>query len=148
MRRREVKWLEMLTQWDAYMLRNYRKVTIITMVITMVIRKMIKVMMIKQQVRERCRKGIPPSIRARAWLHLCGAKYQVGLLVIVITIIIMMMMIIITIIIMLIIILITIITMMTIRWRTQKTVKHSDVCGAAVDVSRGGSMTLRRISTG
>jgi len=52
MRRREVKWLEMLTQWDAYMLRNYRK------------------------VRERCRKGIPPSIRARAWLHLCGAKYQ------------------------------------------------------------------------
>ena len=26
MRRREVKWLEMLTQWDAYMLRNYRKV--------------------------------------------------------------------------------------------------------------------------
>ena len=27
MRRREVKWLEMLTQWDAYMLRNYRKVT-------------------------------------------------------------------------------------------------------------------------
>jgi len=52
MRRREVKWLEMLTQWDSYMLRNYRK------------------------VRERCRKGIPPSIRARAWLHLCGAKYQ------------------------------------------------------------------------
>ena len=28
MRRREVKWLEMLTQWDAYMLRNYRKVVI------------------------------------------------------------------------------------------------------------------------
>ena len=28
MRRREVKWLEMLTQWDAYMLRNYRKVII------------------------------------------------------------------------------------------------------------------------
>ena len=31
----------------------------------------------RAQVRERCRKGIPPSIRARAWLHLCGAKYQV-----------------------------------------------------------------------
>merc|ERR1712037_1013769 len=29
-----------------------------------------------RKVRERCRKGIPPSIRARAWLHLCGAKYQ------------------------------------------------------------------------
>ena len=71
------------------------------------------------------------------------------MMVIVITIIIMMMMIIIiTIIKMIIIILITIIIMMTIRWRTQKTVKHSDVCGAAVDVSRGGSMTLRRISTG
>ena len=25
-RRREAKWLEMLTQWDGYMLRNYRKV--------------------------------------------------------------------------------------------------------------------------
>ena len=27
-------------------------------------------------MRERCRKGIPPSCRARAWLHLCGAKYK------------------------------------------------------------------------
>ena len=38
MRRREVKWLEMLTQWDAYMLRNYRKVTmpIMMMLITMI----------------------------------------------------------------------------------------------------------------
>ncbi|KAG8305225.1 hypothetical protein J6590_074416 [Homalodisca vitripennis] len=25
-------------------------------------------------VRERCRKGIPPSVRQRAWLYLCGAK--------------------------------------------------------------------------
>lgn len=24
------------------------------------------------QVRERCRKGIPNSMRAEAWLHLCG----------------------------------------------------------------------------
>ena len=29
-----------------------------------------------RKVRERCRKGIPPSCRARAWLHLCGAKYK------------------------------------------------------------------------
>ena len=29
-----------------------------------------------KKVRERCRKGIPPSCRARAWLHLCGAKYK------------------------------------------------------------------------
>ena len=29
-----------------------------------------------KKVRERCRKGIPPSCRARAWLHLCGAKFK------------------------------------------------------------------------
>lgn len=52
LRRRESKWLEMLSEWDSYMMKNYKK------------------------VRERCRKGIPPSVRARAWLHLCGAKYQ------------------------------------------------------------------------
>jgi len=52
LRRREAKWLEMLSHWDSYMLKNYKK------------------------VRERCRKGIPPSVRARAWQHLCGAKYQ------------------------------------------------------------------------
>lgn len=52
LRRREAKWLQMLTQWDSYMLKNYKK------------------------VRERCRKGIPGSVRARAWQHLCGAKYQ------------------------------------------------------------------------
>ena len=51
-RRREVKWVEMMSSWDSYMMRNYKK------------------------VRERCRKGIPPSCRARAWLQLCGAKYQ------------------------------------------------------------------------
>lgn len=52
LRRRESKWLEMLSEWDSCMMKNYKK------------------------VRERCRKGIPPSVRARAWLHLCGAKYQ------------------------------------------------------------------------
>lgn len=26
------------------------------------------------KVRERCRKGIPPSIRPRAWLYLCGGQ--------------------------------------------------------------------------
>ena len=36
MRRREVKWLEMLTQWDAYMLRNYRKVKVIITVIIVI----------------------------------------------------------------------------------------------------------------
>ena len=51
-RRREVKWVGMMSSWDSYMMTNYKK------------------------VRERCRKGIPPSCRARAWLHLCGAKYM------------------------------------------------------------------------
>jgi len=51
-RRRESKWVEMMGSWDTYMMRNYKK------------------------VRERCRKGIPPSCRARAWLHLCGAKFR------------------------------------------------------------------------
>jgi len=52
LRRRESKWLEMLGDWDNYMMKNYRK------------------------VRDRCRKGIPDSLRARAWIHLCGAKFQ------------------------------------------------------------------------
>lgn len=51
-RRRERKWLEMLSNWDTHMLKRYRK------------------------VRDRCRKGIPSALRARAWQHLCGAhKY-------------------------------------------------------------------------
>ena len=51
-RRRESKWLDMLAHWDGYMMKNYKK------------------------VRERCRKGIPSSVRARAWMHLCGAHYH------------------------------------------------------------------------
>jgi hypothetical protein len=52
LRRRETKWLKMLEDWDEYMMKNYKK------------------------IRDRCRKGIPPSVRSRAWLYLCGAKYQ------------------------------------------------------------------------
>lgn len=48
--RREHKWLKMLSKWDFYMDRNYRK------------------------IKERCRKGIPMSVRPRAWLYLCGGK--------------------------------------------------------------------------
>lgn len=40
----------MFSKWDAYMEKNYKK------------------------VRERCRKGIPMSVRPRAWLHLCGGN--------------------------------------------------------------------------
>ncbi|CAL1271898.1 unnamed protein product [Larinioides sclopetarius] len=51
LRHRELKWLEMLENWDLFMTKKYKK------------------------VRERCRKGIPPAIRARAWQYLCGAKF-------------------------------------------------------------------------
>ncbi|XP_030757397.1 TBC1 domain family member whacked [Sitophilus oryzae] len=48
--RRERKWLKMLNTWNFYMERNYRK------------------------IKDRCRKGIPMSIRPRAWLYLCGGR--------------------------------------------------------------------------
>nr|CAI5861751.1 unnamed protein product [Callosobruchus analis] len=47
---RERKWLKMLAQWNFYMDKNYRK------------------------VKERCRKGIPMSVRPKAWLYLCGGR--------------------------------------------------------------------------
>ena len=50
-RKREVKWVEMLGKWDTFMMRDYKR------------------------VRSRCRKGIPTSVRSRAWTNLCGAKF-------------------------------------------------------------------------
>uniref|UniRef100_T1J5D5 Rab-GAP TBC domain-containing protein n=1 Tax=Strigamia maritima TaxID=126957 RepID=T1J5D5_STRMM len=51
LRKRELKWLLMLEHWDKYMTKKYKK------------------------VRDRCRKGIPPAVRPRAWQFLCGGKY-------------------------------------------------------------------------
>ncbi|CAN0048786.1 unnamed protein product [Lampetra planeri] len=51
LRQRELKWLEMLRYWDKWITKGYKKVKL------------------------RCRKGIPPSLRARAWEHLSGSKY-------------------------------------------------------------------------
>lgn len=48
--RREKKWINMLNSWDYYMKHKFAK------------------------VKERCRKGIPHSLRVRAWLYLCGGK--------------------------------------------------------------------------
>ncbi|VVC97785.1 unnamed protein product, partial [Leptidea sinapis] len=48
--KREQKWLRMLNNWEAFMNKNYKK------------------------VRERCRKGIPASVRPKAWLYLCGGQ--------------------------------------------------------------------------
>ncbi|XP_059487248.1 TBC1 domain family member whacked [Neocloeon triangulifer] len=47
---REKKWLRMLSNWDSYMQEKHSK------------------------LRKRCRKGIPHSLRPRAWQFLCGAQ--------------------------------------------------------------------------
>uniref|UniRef100_A0A1B0AAB1 Rab-GAP TBC domain-containing protein n=1 Tax=Glossina pallidipes TaxID=7398 RepID=A0A1B0AAB1_GLOPL len=46
---REKKWLYMIDNWSLYMSKNYKK------------------------IRDRCRKGIPKSVRPRAWFYLSGA---------------------------------------------------------------------------
>jgi len=46
---REKKWLYMIDNWKDYMSKNYKK------------------------IRERCRKGIPQSVRPKAWFYLSGA---------------------------------------------------------------------------
>lgn len=52
LRQREAKWLEMLNSWDKWMSKKHKK------------------------VKDRCQKGIPPSLRGRAWLYLTGAKFK------------------------------------------------------------------------
>uniref|UniRef100_A0AAY4A6V9 Rab-GAP TBC domain-containing protein n=1 Tax=Denticeps clupeoides TaxID=299321 RepID=A0AAY4A6V9_9TELE len=52
LRQREAKWLEMLNSWDRWMAKKHKK------------------------VKFRCQKGIPPSLRGRAWLYLCGGKVK------------------------------------------------------------------------
>lgn len=52
LRKREKKWIHMLDNWRYFMDEKYAT------------------------VRERCRKGIPPSLRGKAWKYLCGAMYQ------------------------------------------------------------------------
>ncbi|XP_066544888.1 TBC1 domain family member 10A [Amia ocellicauda] len=52
LRQREVKWLDMLNNWDKWMAKRHKKVKL------------------------RCQKGIPPSLRGRAWLYLSGGKVK------------------------------------------------------------------------
>ncbi|XP_036383800.1 TBC1 domain family member 10A-like [Megalops cyprinoides] len=52
LRQREVKWLDMLNNWDKWMAKRHKK------------------------VRLRCQKGIPPALRGRAWLYLSGGKVK------------------------------------------------------------------------
>lgn len=48
-RSRESKWIEMLSNFNEWMERRFKK------------------------IKSRCRKGIPQSMRSRAWMHLTGA---------------------------------------------------------------------------
>ncbi|TRY92856.1 hypothetical protein DNTS_015609, partial [Danionella cerebrum] len=52
LRQREAKWLDMLNHWDKWISKRFKK------------------------VRLRCQKGIPPSLRGRAWLYLSGGKVK------------------------------------------------------------------------
>ncbi|XP_055483253.1 TBC1 domain family member 10B [Psammomys obesus] len=49
-RQRELKWLEMFSNWDKWLSRRFEKVKL------------------------RCRKGIPSSLRAKAWQYLSNSK--------------------------------------------------------------------------
>ncbi len=51
-RRREQKWLEMFSQWSLFIESRFDK------------------------LKNRCRKGIPASVRGQAWYHLSAAKYR------------------------------------------------------------------------
>lgn len=50
--RRERKWIEMIEHWNDYMTGKF------------------------DIIKRRCRKGIPDSLRGRAWKHLCGAFFH------------------------------------------------------------------------
>ncbi|CAG0901555.1 unnamed protein product [Cyprideis torosa] len=54
LRRRERKWIYMFQHWDSFFRSKPEK------------------------IRERCLKGIPPSVRGRAWFFLCGARVLRG----------------------------------------------------------------------
>ena len=51
-RKREIKWLLMFQRWDDFIQKRWKK------------------------LRKRCRKGIPDSVRGRAWFYLCAGHKQ------------------------------------------------------------------------
>ena len=51
-RKRESKWLHMFSHWDEYIHKKWKK------------------------LRTRCRKGIPDSVRGKAWFYLCAGHKQ------------------------------------------------------------------------
>jgi len=54
-REREMKWLEMFSSWPKWTSKNFL------------------------MLKKRCRKGIPSSLRGRAWQYLSGSKYDLDL---------------------------------------------------------------------
>ncbi|XP_075425014.1 TBC1 domain family member 10A [Ascaphus truei] len=52
LRQREAKWLDMLGNWDKWMAKKHKKIKL------------------------RCQKGIPPSLRGRAWQYLSGSRVR------------------------------------------------------------------------
>ncbi|XP_068096587.1 TBC1 domain family member 10A [Hyperolius riggenbachi] len=52
LRQREAKWLDMLSNWDKWMAKRHKKIKL------------------------RCQKGIPPSLRGRAWQYLSGSRVK------------------------------------------------------------------------
>ncbi|CAH2294959.1 TBC1 domain family member 10A [Pelobates cultripes] len=52
LRQREAKWLDMLSSWDKWMAKRHKKIKL------------------------RCQKGIPPSLRGRAWQYLSGSRVK------------------------------------------------------------------------
>ncbi|XP_075069261.1 TBC1 domain family member 10A [Mixophyes fleayi] len=52
LRQREAKWLDMLSNWDIWMAKRHKKIKL------------------------RCQKGIPPSLRGRAWQFLSGSRVK------------------------------------------------------------------------
>lgn len=68
---RERKWLYMIANWDREMTKNFRKV--IKIKINYFKYKIIQ-LLFGSQVQNRCKKGIPQSIRPKAWLYLTRAN--------------------------------------------------------------------------
>ncbi|XP_075685812.1 TBC1 domain family member 10A [Rhinoderma darwinii] len=52
LRQREAKWLDMLSNWDKWMAKRHKKIKL------------------------RCQKGVPPSLRGRAWQYLSGSRVK------------------------------------------------------------------------
>eukprot|EP00058_Branchiostoma_floridae_P020344 XP_002605834.1 hypothetical protein BRAFLDRAFT_84319 [Branchiostoma floridae] len=72
-RQRELKWLDMLNNWDRWMSKRFKKVrdNDISDSSTHPIWRTVKP---HPKVKQRCRKGIPASLRGRAWQYLSGSK--------------------------------------------------------------------------